>query len=69
MSEYIGGSVTLLLVVAAIVGVLFVGGNGGGTGDASIIPEAVAAMPAGADYGWRVAAPEFGEGGEVAEFY
>ena len=69
MSEYIGGGVTLLLVAAAIVAVLFLGGQGGGSGDASIIPEAVAAAPSGPDYGWRVAAPQFDDSGEVVEFY
>jgi hypothetical protein len=69
MSEYIGGGVTLLLVVAAIVGVLFVGGNGGAAGDGSIIPEAVAAAPVGADYGWKGATPQYDDRGEVAEFY
>lgn len=68
MSDYIGGGATLLLIVAAIVAVQFFG-TGDGTGDASIIPEALAAAPAGSDYGWRVAAPEFETGGEVAEFY
>ena len=57
MSDYIGGGVTLLLIVAAIVGVLFLGGKGDGAGDASIIPEAVAAAPAGAEYPWKAADP------------
>lgn len=68
MSDYIGGGLTLLLIVAAIVAVLFAGSNGG-TGDASIIPEAVAAAPAGNDYGWKGATPQFDDRGEVAEFY
>lgn len=67
MSDYIGSGVALLLIAAAIAAVLFAGGTGGGT-EASIIPEATAAVP-GPDYGWRVAAPEFGDSAQVAEFY
>ncbi|HET7671980.1 MAG TPA: hypothetical protein VFK84_16345 [Burkholderiales bacterium] len=68
MSDYIGGSLALLVIVAAIVGILHFSGNRG-PGEGSIIPEAVAATPAGADYGWKVAAPRYDEGGEVAEYY
>lgn len=68
MSDYIGGSLTLLAIVAAIVGFLHFSGNRG-PGEGSIIAEALAATPVGADYGWKVAAPQYGEGGEVVEYY
>ena len=67
MSDYIGGGVTLLLIVAAIVGVLYFSGERG-PGEGSIIPEAVAAAPSEADYGWKVANPQYEEGGEVFEY-
>lgn len=70
MSDYVGGGVTLLVIVAAIVGVLFLGGGGGGTGEASIIPEAVAATPIEADYGWKAPMSAGADAdGQVGEFY
>ena len=69
MSDYIGGGLTLAAIVAAIVGVLFFTGHSGGP-DASIIPEAMAAVPVEADYGWK--APLSGTAdthGEVAEYF
>lgn len=67
MSDYVGGGLALLAIVAAIVGVLYFSGNGPGEG--SIIPEAVAATSMEADYGWKVASPSYGDGGEVTEYY
>lgn len=68
MSDYIGGSLALLVIVAAIVGILHFSGDRGAH-EGSIIPEAVAASPAGADYGWKVAAPHYDDAGEVVEYY
>ena len=68
MSDYVGGGVALVVIAAAIVGVLYLSGERG-PGDASIIPEAMATTPAGPDYGWKGAAPQYEEGGEFAEYY
>ena len=69
MSDYVGGGLTLVLIVAAIVGVLFFSGQSG-PGEPSIIPEAVAATPFEADYGWKAPMSASADaGGQVGEFY
>ena len=69
MSDYVGSGLTLALVVAAIVGMLFLGGRAG-PGEGSIIPEAMAASPAEADYGWKAPfSPTADARGEVAEYF
>ena len=69
MSDYVGGGVTLLLIAAAIAGVLFFSGHGG-PGEASIIAEAKAGMPVGADYGWKAPlSPTADLHGEVGEYH
>jgi hypothetical protein len=67
MSDYIGGGVTLMVIVAAIASVFYFSGERS-AGEGSIISEAVAAMPVEADYGWRVASPAYGEGDDVFEY-
>ena len=67
MSDYIGGGVTLLVIAAAIASVLYFSGERS-AGEGSIIPGAVAATPAAADYGWKVASPAYDEGDEVFEY-
>lgn len=67
MSDYVGGGLTLLVIAAAIASVLYFSGERSG-GQVPIISQADAAMPASADYGWKVASPVYDEGDEVVEY-
>jgi len=70
MSDYIGSTLALAAVVAAIIGMMMFSGQGSGGGEISIVPEAVAAVPGGPDYGWKVATPQYVDAGDAhAEYY
>ena len=68
MSDYIGGGLALAAIVALILGVMFFSGSSG-TGEVSILPEAMAAAPGGPDYGWKTPMSEQADERPFSEFY